>query len=330
MNQKEKLLAEAVKSMFNNDPSVLGIIKGRPSPDPTARMPHQYEYIMDVFSMKILDSLHFESIKSAFYDIHSYKFINDPTFKESFERRMKAIGVPFAEIEKANKAIAETIKEISGNDIDKNIWGWDERSAGWHPDLDGIRQVSQDFNQKRKQEQPYSGGGPAPSKTSLTEAYEIFNQSSKLLPKVVLKEAADYASPGEQVFIDRFGTTPSRRLVAIAGKLLSGQGGKEFTEMDITRALANASTFLHRVVANEIRKLDREKAALVSKFFTQDMNHFVPGGKPSRDLINATAISLPEMVTGARFIQKSYKDPELALNVPSPKLPERENPQLGM
>ncbi len=175
MNPKEQLLAEAVKSMFNNDPKVLGIVKGKPITDPTSRMPHQYEYLMDSFALKIIDSDFFESIKSTFYDIHSYKFITDPSFCESFIRRLMAQGIPNVEINKACIALENVCKEMGVKEFDPTCSlplrqqseacvNWNEKSAGWHKDLSGIRQVSQNFNEKPKREEPYSGGGPAPKK----------------------------------------------------------------------------------------------------------------------------------------------------------------------
>jgi len=112
MRPLEVLFLEAVRSMFNSDPAVLGIVKGKPIVDPTNRMPRQYEYINNLFALKIADSLFFESLHSAFYDIHSYKFISDPTFCESYRTRCKAIGIPETEIETACKQIYAIYEEL--------------------------------------------------------------------------------------------------------------------------------------------------------------------------------------------------------------------------
>ena len=164
MRQTEKELLEAVNNMFKDDPAILGIAKGKPAKEITHNFTHQYEWIHNLFSLKITESLFFESICGAFYDIHSYKYIEDPTFEVSFRKRMKAIGVPAVEIEHAVKAYRDVIKEVKSDNNIKPDEDYDERSKGWHPDMAGIRAVSQEFNRPIKREEPYTGGGPWPPK----------------------------------------------------------------------------------------------------------------------------------------------------------------------
>jgi hypothetical protein len=337
MNQKEHLLAEAVKSMFNNDPQALGIVKGKPITDPTSRMPHQYEYIMDLFALKIADSTFFESIKSAFYDIHSYKFINDPSFCDSFIRRMKAIGLPHEEINKACIAVEGICEELGASDWFRGDRNWDEKSAGWHKDLAGIRQVSQDFNQNRKQEEPYSGGGPAP-KMTLKEAFEVMNASKKYLSlfKPIIKEEG---MPGSAEFMNLFrdtpGTTPAQKLQSAAIELLKKQvkrsGAKELTQQDIARVLGTAFGLFSRTVEHTLSRMrDQKKAQLIKNFFETEMAHYMPDNKPSEDIISSLAIqAIPKALPGIKVVQRTFGRPEDALNIPDQKLPvTRYNPVL--
>ena len=168
MNQTERMLAEAVRCMFGNDPATLGIIKGKPISDPTSRMPHQYEHIQELFALKVGDSVFYESLRSAFYDIHSYKYINDPNFCLSLTTRLKSIGVPYSEIRKACGIIEEIKKELGGKHDD-----WNEGAAGWHRNLKGIKASSQEFNEKPKHKEPYSGGGPWPLEEDVAKLANI-------------------------------------------------------------------------------------------------------------------------------------------------------------
>jgi hypothetical protein len=168
MNQKEQMLAEAVRCMFGNDPATLGIIKGKPISDPTSRMPHQYEHIQELFALKVADSVFYESLRSAFYDIHSYKYINDPKFCNSLTARLKSIGIPHSEIRKACDMVEEIKKELGDKGGKWDTTKWNEGAAGWHRNLEGVKASSQEFNEKPTREEPYSGGGPWPLETKST------------------------------------------------------------------------------------------------------------------------------------------------------------------
>lgn len=156
MKNNESVLVKAIQNLFSNDPSLFGIAKGKPEIDNTNCMPHQYEWINDLFRLKLNedlgDSPFYESITSAFYDIHSYKFIEDPKFTESFTLRLRSIGVPTEDIKKAISKIKDVVNEVKNN----------ERSAGWNKELTEIKKTSQEFNRDLKREEAASGGGPYP------------------------------------------------------------------------------------------------------------------------------------------------------------------------
>jgi hypothetical protein len=164
-NKTEKTLAEAIHSMFKNDPDVLGIAHGKPhfpTFDPSHKFQHQFEEIIDRFALKINEAglEHYEPLRSAFYDIHSYTFITDSRFLIDFEAKCKSMAVPLTEVEQAKKIIwdlSESVKKESG----------DERSVGW-VDVAAMRDVTTNANNRRpKREAPFTGGGPAPDPREL-------------------------------------------------------------------------------------------------------------------------------------------------------------------
>lgn len=177
MTNKENVLAKAIHNLFQNDPSVYGIAKGKPSIDDGSNcMPHQYEWINDLYKLKLVedlgDSRFFESISSAFADIHSYRFINDHKFSESLITRLKAIGIPLNEIKIAIEAIKKVMVEIKKEYKMKADDEFDEKSAGWHHDLEGIKKVSQQFNRKPERVEANSGGGPWPKEKEFSNITE--------------------------------------------------------------------------------------------------------------------------------------------------------------
>ena len=154
MTPKESVLAKAIHNAFMNDPAVMGIVKGKPPiDDATNCMPHQYEWIHDLYRLKLNENLNnpafFESISSAFYDIHSYRFINDYKFKEALETKMRSMGVPRSEMQIALNMVDEVIKEVkkdrkvTGDEKHQNMGleqleggkpseNWSESDAGWN------------------------------------------------------------------------------------------------------------------------------------------------------------------------------------------------------
>ena len=164
MRQAERQLVEAVNNMFKDDPALLGIVKGKPEKEVSHNFTHQYEWIHNLFALKITDTTFFESIASAFYDIHSYKYLEDPTFEVAFKKRMKSIGVPLTEINHAVEAYREVIKEVKKDNNASDDEDWNEASKGWHPDLKGVMDTTRVLNGNRPKEEPYTGGGPWPPK----------------------------------------------------------------------------------------------------------------------------------------------------------------------
>jgi len=178
MNPKESVLATAIHNLFSNDPSVMGIAQGKPGIcDSTNCMPHQWEWINDIYKIKLVDKMgdspFFESVSSAFYDIHSYKFIEDHKFNEAMILRLRSVGVPKQQIQIALECIQETIDQVKKECEIPKEEEFDERSAGWHHDLKEVMAASQQFNKKPTQRsEPASGGGAYPAKKELSNITE--------------------------------------------------------------------------------------------------------------------------------------------------------------
>jgi hypothetical protein len=161
MDKTERQLAEAIKTMFQNDPDVLGIAHGKPhfpTDDPHHRFTHLYESTNNLFALKIneADLNHYESLCSAFYDIHSYTYVTDcDKFCRNFTMRCRSMAVPTGEVEKA----CEIIHKISESICEEH---GDERSSGW-TDIAKMRDVTTMADRRTPtKEPPFTGGGPAP------------------------------------------------------------------------------------------------------------------------------------------------------------------------
>jgi hypothetical protein len=158
MNDTETAILEAIHNLFKDSKSKLGIIKGKPDKEISHRFEHQWNTIEYTYAMKSVDSPFHESITSAFHDIHSYKYLNDPTFPIALDKRLSAIAIPLKERKNAIKYLEETIKELGGENFE-------EKESGWHPDLDEIATMTREANNRdAKVTKPYTGGGDAPAK----------------------------------------------------------------------------------------------------------------------------------------------------------------------
>jgi hypothetical protein len=164
MNPRELTLVEAISNLFKNKESNLGIVKQHPK-ETSYGMQFQWEGLNDAFSLKVADSSFHESLTSAFRDIHSYRFLSDPLFETSFDKRLKAIGIPLVEREKAFKAVSEVRKEwAEGKEFDEEL-------AGWHPQIDEITDMTRNAtDRKAENTNPHAGGGPAPKTAENTDA----------------------------------------------------------------------------------------------------------------------------------------------------------------
>lgn len=159
MDQTERLFLEAVGNLFKNKASRLGIVSG--GEEHAHTLQYHRESVEDMFALKIVDSAFHEDICGAFRDIHSYKYLDDPTFSIALTKRLTARGIPTKDIKKAVDFVEEIKKDL-GKDT------YQEKEAGWHPEIAEIADMTRNANNRKpKYMKPYSGGGPAPEKNEI-------------------------------------------------------------------------------------------------------------------------------------------------------------------
>lgn len=132
LSRTEQLIAEAVKNMLgtaaktgDGDKQYL---------DQSHTFTYLHEEIEQAYSLATIKLVHHDAICSAFSKIHSYKYLNDPTFINSFRGELTARAVPANEIETAIEQVDKVMKKMLDGA---------EKDAGWNPDLVGIEKVSQ-------------------------------------------------------------------------------------------------------------------------------------------------------------------------------------------
>jgi hypothetical protein len=159
LNDNEKAIFEAVSNMLSQDVKLgLAIHKGPTGLNKTTDHHSQFKWegINDLFTLKIAKSPFRDAISSAFYSVHSHKYVNCPTFKLSLERELKSRGIPTADIELAFKTIDKIVNDLSESNPS-------EQDAGWNPAIDEIVDLTSNAdNRKAKRSEPFAGGGPAP------------------------------------------------------------------------------------------------------------------------------------------------------------------------
>lgn len=115
----------------------------------------RWEGIDDAFQLKAAGSAYGDSITSAFFQTHSYKYLDNPTFKLSFERELKQRAVPTTEITSAIGYLDSMVSELKTNPS--------EQDAGWNPDMEALRDLTSNAdNRTAKSLDPYTGGGQYP------------------------------------------------------------------------------------------------------------------------------------------------------------------------
>jgi len=161
--QKEQKLVEAIGNMFHDTASRLGLLKDQ-IPEMSHNAEFQWNTIEAMFALKVTDSPFFESLTAAFRDIHSYKYLDDQTFEIAIRKRLSATVMPTEAIEKAVKTITEIRKELGGENFQ-------EKQAGWHPNLDKIADTTTNATTRTPEpSKPWHGGGPAPAKSEFANA----------------------------------------------------------------------------------------------------------------------------------------------------------------
>lgn len=135
MNKKEKTLTEAVETFLQHKAQL-----GLQEPDweeESHTFQFMHEQINDLYRLKTSDTTHHTGICAAFRKVHDYKYVTDPTFREALHKELTAQAVPAEELEKALDMVNTVIEEIK--EENKN---WNEKDAGFNPNLDEIIEVS--------------------------------------------------------------------------------------------------------------------------------------------------------------------------------------------
>lgn len=186
LNKKEKLLLEAVQSMLQQDAMLgLSIHKTEEAQSSTER---GYEYlhnqIDEMFALKAAELAHADGVCQAFHKVHSYKYLDDPSFKTAMEKEMVAQGIPAEERNKAAEWIPQIIQELKEEQSE-----WAEKDHGFHPDMKEIKEMSQpdqplDFSVEDVEGWPttanveWDKGNASPSRTP-DEAQNTKNRQTK-------------------------------------------------------------------------------------------------------------------------------------------------------
>lgn len=152
LNKDEKLFLEAIASMLSQDAKL-----GLPIANETSHTSQfRWEGIDDAFALKVSGSPFADSITSAFFAVHNHKYIDNPTFKLSFEKEMSARAIPTEEKNQAIKYLEAMVEDLSKSKLS-------ERDAGWNPAMDEIVDMTTNADSRTpKTSKPFTGGGPAP------------------------------------------------------------------------------------------------------------------------------------------------------------------------
>ncbi len=137
LSKSERLLAESFKSMLASD-DALGLSQHKAAQERAGEVERGFEHlhgqIDEMFMVKTTDLTHHTGICSAFSKVHSYKYIDDPSFARAMIKEMTAQGIPEQERVKAIDYIDTIIEELKN---EQTI----ESSFGFHPELDKVMEL---------------------------------------------------------------------------------------------------------------------------------------------------------------------------------------------
>lgn len=135
LKSNEKLLAEAIKGMLDDDALGDSTHKNRRKEERSNTFTFLHEEIEQAYRLEVINLEHHDSVCSAFAKIHSHKYLDDPSFALAFKKEMSARAIPMEEQDTALKAM--------GRIVEKLLAEMNEKDAGWNPDLDEIIALSQ-------------------------------------------------------------------------------------------------------------------------------------------------------------------------------------------
>lgn len=135
LSENEKLLLEAINNMLHSD-TKLGLSmhdKDLEEAGKSRGFEYFHNQIDAMFHHKSAESNFADSLNQAFHKVHSYKYIDDPTFKTSMKKEMVAQGIPASERDSALKFVDDIIEELSEEQQE-----WAEKDYGFNPSIDEV------------------------------------------------------------------------------------------------------------------------------------------------------------------------------------------------
>jgi hypothetical protein len=130
----EALLVEALQVLLNR--KTLGLT-GEPS-DTDNGVTYLRENVIEQFALDTLNLVHHDGICAAFRKITDARYVTDPTFAEALASEFRSLGVPENEQHKALEVLRSLVKKLRGERKH-----WNQKDAGWNPQLDEIIDASQ-------------------------------------------------------------------------------------------------------------------------------------------------------------------------------------------
>jgi hypothetical protein len=142
LNNEEQLVLEAIKSYLSQD-AELGLSmhdKDKYSDMLTNErgFEHLHNNINDLFAVKSADLVHADAVRQAFAKVHSYKYLDDPSFTTAMEKEMVAQAVPANERATALSFIPKIIDQIKEENRE-----WAEKDIGFNKNMEEIQSMSQ-------------------------------------------------------------------------------------------------------------------------------------------------------------------------------------------
>jgi hypothetical protein len=152
--KEETLLIEAMKNLLERNEV------GKSDSLHSHHMQFQWEDIQDEFSLAIKDSDFFESLRAAFYKVHSYKWINDSTFEDALISDLESMGIPHDEIELALNALEKVRKKFIPGKENESGAGWPENIKYINNEFDDTEVTDTSKDTFSGNNKPYTGSEP--------------------------------------------------------------------------------------------------------------------------------------------------------------------------
>lgn len=140
LSSVEQLLIEELKSLLDGKVDLgLSVHKKDNILDTSNAFQLLHENINQQFHLDTTDLPHHDGICAAFTKVHSYKYLDDPKFIEDLRKEFTGQAIPAEEMTAA-LAIVEKIRNKIASGKNKEF---QEKDAGWHPELDEVLAAAQ-------------------------------------------------------------------------------------------------------------------------------------------------------------------------------------------